>query len=200
MSIFWSKVIAKINTFLIHDLHNLSISLSFLVVPLFFILCSGLESEQCICLNRSFGCSGGIHFVFNIQVSSQLIFGSEGYITSCLADLVGTDVMCLREVCLKVGILSVVDVLVMISAQMACQVLPVYVVDEGQVIEQELLAEVTVWMRHDLAVPFVADVTVFDVATELLDVIQSLLTHENGPAFEANLAEGSVVRTFQMPL
>ena len=108
--------------------------------------------------------------------------------------------MRLRKVALKVGILSVVDILMSITTQMACQVLPVYVVDESQVIEQELLAEVAVWMRHDLSVPFVTNVSVFNVVTELLDVIQSLLTNENCSTFEANLAEGSVMCTFQMSL
>lgn len=101
---------------------------------------------------------------------------------------------------LQVGILSVVYVLVSISAQMARQMLPIYVIVKGQVIEQELLAEVTVWMWHYLAVPFIADVSVFDVGTELLYVVQSLLPDEDCTPFEANLAEGSVVRTFQMPL
>jgi len=103
-------------------------------------------------------------------------------------------------VALQIGILSVVYVLVSIAAQMAGQMLPVHVVDEGQVVEQELLAEVAVWMGHDLSVPFIADVSVFDVGTELLYVIESLLPDEDCTAFEADLAEGSVVRTFQMPL
>jgi hypothetical protein len=99
-------------------------------------------------------------------------------------------------VALQVGILSVVYVLVSIAAQVASQMLPVDVVDEGQVIEQELLAEVAVWMWHDLSVSFIADVSVFDVGTELLYVIESLLPDEDCTAFEADLAEGSVVRTF----
>jgi len=103
-------------------------------------------------------------------------------------------------VALQVGIVSVVYVLVSIAAQMAGQMLPVQVVDEGQVIEEELLAEVTVWMGHDLPVLFIADVSVFDVGTELLYVIESLLSDEDCTAFEADLAEGSVVRAFQMPL
>ena len=83
---------------------------------------------------------------------------------------------------------------------MACQMLPIEVIDEGQVIEEELLAEVAVRMWHDLSVPFVTNVTVLDVATKLLDVIQSLLSDENGSTLEANLAESSVMSALQMPL
>tara|TARA_B110000285_G_scaffold233771_1_gene308599 strand:- start:377 stop:676 length:300 start_codon:yes stop_codon:yes gene_type:complete len=97
---------------------------------------------------------------------------------------------------LQVGIFCIIYVLVVVAAQVTCQVLPVYMVDESQIIEQELLAEVTVWMRHDLAVPFVTNVTVLDVATELLDVIQSLLPDEDCSALQANFAEGLFVCAF----
>lgn len=83
---------------------------------------------------------------------------------------------------------------------MTSHVLPVYVIDEGQVIEQELLAEVTVWMWHDLSMPLVSNVAVFNMTTKLLNVIQSLLPNENSSSFETNLAESSIMRTFHMPL
>jgi hypothetical protein len=97
---------------------------------------------------------------------------------------------------LQVGILCIIYVLVGVAAQMTCQVLPVYMLDKSRIIEQELLAEVTVWMRHDLSVPFVTNVTIFDVGTELLDVIQSLLPDEDGSALEADFAECLLVCAF----
>ena len=92
MSIFRSKVIAEVNAFFVQDLHNLSVLLAVSVVLLFFIFGTCLESKKCICFDGSFG-SSGIHFVFNVQMSSQFVFGSEGYVASCFADLVWTDVM-----------------------------------------------------------------------------------------------------------
>lgn len=109
--------------------------------------------------------------MLDVQVSSQLVFGSEGDVASCLADLVRTDVMRLGEMALETCIVSVIDILMRISTQMTRHVLSVYVIDESQVIEEELLAEVTVWMWHDLSMLLVSNVAVFNMSTKLLNVI-----------------------------
>ena len=55
--------------------------------------------------------------------------------------------MRLSEVNFERGIVCVVHVLEVVAAQVACQMLTVYMVVELDVIEEEFLTEVAPWMR-----------------------------------------------------
>ena len=77
----------------------------------------------------------------------QFILREECYIALGLTLHVGANVMRLGEVNLERGIVCVVHVLEVVSAQVACQMLTVYMVVELDVVEEEFLTEVAPWMR-----------------------------------------------------
>ena len=66
-------------------------------------------------------------------------------------------------------------------------------VKELQIIEVKLLTEVTVWMWQHLSVSIIANVTELDVLSQLLHVIESLLTDKNCTALKTNFAESFVM-------
>ena len=61
--------------------------------------------------------------MLDVQMSSQLIFGLESHIAFGFASLVGADDVRSRKMDLEVFIRVVVNVFVVISAKMACQVI-----------------------------------------------------------------------------
>jgi hypothetical protein len=99
--------------------------------------------------------------MFNIQMGSELIFRSECNITLSLAHLIRTYHMALRKMNLQVCILFIVNIFVVFSADVASQMVSIQMLEECQVVEVELLAEVTVGVRQYLAVSIVAHITKF---------------------------------------
>ena len=55
-------------------------------------------------------------------------------------------------------------------------------------------------MWHDLTVPFIPDVTILNMTSELLDMVKPLLADKDSPTFETNFAESLLVRAFKMAL
>ena len=126
-------------------------------------------------------------------MGSQLVFGPERHKAFRLTDLIRTDEMRLREVILQTGVILVVDVLVVVGAQVASKMLPVQVIIECQVVEEELLAKVAVGVRQDLSMAFVTQITLLDMGPQGVHMVQTLLADEDCSAFEANFAERLLV-------
>lgn len=159
-----------------------------------------MESQEGIGLDGSvFGPDIGL-VVLDIQMGPEFVLGLEGYVALDFADLVGTDEVSLGEVVLKVLVLFVIDVFVVVAAQMAGQMLSIEVLEELQVTEEELFAEVAVRVRQHVSELVVADVTVLDVASQGFHVVQALLSDEHSPSFEADFAEGLFVLGLQVAL
>lgn len=70
------------------------------------------------------------------------------------------------------------------------------VIEEAQIVEKELLAEVTVWMWQDLAVSIISNVTLLNMASQGVDVVQALLANEHCPTFEAHFTESLFMSSF----
>ena len=88
---------------------------------------------------------------------------------------------------------------VMIPAQMAGQVLPVQMINEYQLIEEVLLAEIAPGMRQDLGLLVRARVSLLDVLLQLfVNVIESLLSYKDEPAFEAYFAKSLLMLVLEV--
>jgi len=82
-----------------------------------------------------------------VQVRFKFIFGFECHITFCLADFIRANMVSLCKVAFKVFVLFIENVLVLVATEMTYQVISINMVEEGKVIEEELLAEVTIRVR-----------------------------------------------------
>jgi hypothetical protein len=108
--------------------------------------------------------------------------------------------MGLGEVCLQVLVLFVADVLVLVSTKVAGEMVSVQVLEELQVTEEELLAEIAVRMRQDVTKLVVSYVTVLNVPSQGLDVVKALFSDEDRSTSQAHLAECLVVLGLQVAL
>ena len=100
----------------------------------------------------------------------------------------------------QIAVLVVVDVLMMICAQMTRVMLSRQVIKETQIVEVELLAEVTVRVGKDLTMSIIANITWLNMVPQGIDVVQALFTSKHRPALEADLAESLFMSSFQMSL
>lgn len=78
--------------------------------------------------------------------------------------------------------------------------LSIQMIDENQLIEEILLAEITPGVRQDLCLSICSRVTLLNVLLKLLDVVESLFSDENETTFHANFAEGLLMLSLQMLL
>lgn len=67
------------------------------------------------------------------------------------------------KVVFKILVSIIVDVFVLVSTEVASEMLSAEVVIEYLVIEEVLLTEVTPWMRQDLSLPIVAWVSILNM-------------------------------------
>lgn len=91
-------------------------------------------------------------------MSPQLIFGLESNIALGFTNLIRTDVMGKSEMLFQIFIFFVINIFVKLAAKMASEMFSREVVVEVQVVEQELVAEITKWVRHDFTVFFISEV------------------------------------------
>ncbi len=70
--------------------------------------------------------------------------------------------------------------------------------DERVAVEEELLAEVTPWVRQDFSTAVRCGVSLFNVAPQVLHVVDPLLPDEHGSAFKANETESLLMRVFHV--
>lgn len=115
-----------------------------------------------------------------------------------LAILVGTQVVRLREVDFKRGVVFVMAVLLEVSAEIACQMKLMQVLLESLCVVEELFTEVTPGMRQDLSPTIGPGVTIFNMRAQFLDVVNTLLTNEDGAALETDFAEGLLMDLFEV--
>jgi len=115
-----------------------------------------------------------------------------------LALLVGTQVVRLREVDFKRGVVFVMAVLLEVSTEIACQMKLMQVLLERLCVVEELFTEVTPGMRQDLSPTLGPGVTIFNMRAQFLDVVNTLLTNEDGAALETDFAEGLLMDLFEM--
>jgi len=67
---------------------------------------------------------------------------------------------------------------------------PVQVLAENVAVEEELFAEVTPWVRQNLSATVTRGVSMFDMVTQLLHVVNPLLANEDSATFEADKTKG----------
>ena len=96
-------------------------------------------------------------------MGSQLIFGFESHVAFGFTGLVGADYVGSWKMDFKTFIRVVVNIFVVISAKMACQVISWQVIKELQIIEVKFFTEIAVWMWQHLTMPIIANVTELDV-------------------------------------
>lgn len=74
------------------------------------------------------------------------------------------------------------------------------VIKERHIVEEELLAEIAVWMWQNLAVLFITQVALLYVRSQRVDVVEALFPDEDGSTLEAHLTECLLVASFHVPL
>lgn len=180
------KVILKIDTlFILKD--NFLLLDDFLTLELIliiFIVCS--KPKQRCHVDRA---SAPTLHVGQLNVGFHLILGLERNIALRFAFVVRANEMRFGEVLLEGRVIRVVHVFELVVAQVTRQMHPLQVVQENEVVEEVLLAEVAPGVGQDFGALFGAGVAVLNVASQLFDVVDSLLTNKDGPASEANFAE-----------
>ena len=156
-----TEVIRKIDTFLVLNLMTISTSLFLIVdVMIFFFLLVFVESKKRIGIDFA---ALFLEVVGYVKMSFQLVLSFKSDITFFFALLVRTNEMRQGEVLFEIGVFIIVDVFVVMTAQVARQVLAMQVVEELPVVEEKLLAEVAKRMRQNLAVPLITNVAFFQV-------------------------------------
>ena len=99
---------------------------------------------------------------------------------------------------LKRLVVVVVHVAILIATQVTRQVHAVQVLNKHIAVKEELLAEVTPWVGEDLCTTITRWVPMLDVSSQVLHVIDSLLTDENCAAFQADETKGLLMRVFHV--
>lgn len=69
---------------------------------------------------------------------------------------------------------------------------------ESLCVVEELFTEVTPGMRQDLSPTLSPGVTIFNMRAQFLDVVNTLLTNEDGATLETYFAEGLLMDLFEM--
>ena len=99
---------------------------------------------------------------------------------------------------LQLLIVVVEHVAEVLAAQVARQVHPMQVLAEDIAIEVELFAEVAPWVRQDLGAAIVRRVSMLYVRPQLLHVVYTLLSNEDGAALQADQTERLLMRGLHM--
>jgi len=148
-------------------------------------------------------CDTAPDLVFNGHVSLELCLRAERHIALSLAYIKRAYIVTPREVILERLVVRVVYRLErgLLRAQVTLQVTPVEVVEEDQVVEEVLVAEVAVRVGQDLRLPVRPRVTLLDMQIEaLLHIVHTLLTDEDEAALETDIAKGLQVLTLEVLL
>ncbi len=186
------EVVLKVNALFILQLYPLLLNL----LCLLKVIVSGLEAKQ----SSSVDCIGLSDSVMhNVEMGFLLVFCLERDIAFRSALVIWTDEVGLGEVALQGGVVAVVHVLVMLVAQVACQVHSLQMVQKDLVVEVVLLAEVAPRMGQDFCALLRPWVAVLNVISQLPHVVDALLSDEHRPARQTHLAESLLVRTLKVP-
>ena len=99
---------------------------------------------------------------------------------------------------LKRLVVVVVHVAILIATQVTRQVHAVQVLNKHIAVKEELLAEVTPWVGEDLCTTITRWVPMLDVSSQVLHVIDSLLTDEHCAVLKADETKGLLMRVFHV--
>jgi hypothetical protein len=102
------------------------------------------------------------------------------------------------EVTLQRRVVVVVHMLVIITAQVACEVHSLQVIMEEQLIKEELLAKITPRMWQNFSTFLRPNITIFNVVSQRLYVVNALLSNEDCATGQANLAKSLLVSCFHV--
>lgn len=194
IGILFGEVVAKVDTFRIHDCFWL---LLFKVFLSFAGVFSGArEAQKRIRIDLGLVCDARVG---NVQVGLQLVLRLEGHVALGLARVVGADVMGAGKVDLEGLVVVVEHVTEVLSAQMARQMVPLQVLVEDTAIKEELLAEVTPGVGQNFGTLFTRRVSMLNVHSQFLHVVDPLLANKHGSPFEANQAESLLMSCLHMP-
>lgn len=103
-----------------------------------------------------------------VNMRCQFILSTEGHIALGLALLIRAHKVSYRKVSLQCLISFVVHVLVVFAAQMTCQVLPVQMINEDQLIKEVFFAEIAPGVWEYLRLPVRSRIPLLDMLFQLL--------------------------------
>ena len=204
MAVFVAEVVPEINTLCILDCISLNALLSAVAtsssaaattpstaaIGLLRIIRD--EAEKRICLDFLLFAL----FVLHFDVRAKFILRSECHEAFCFANLIRANEMRQGEVGLQACVVLVIDVLVVVRAQVARQVIAAEMFKKLHIIEEEFFAEVAIRMWQYLAELVVPEVTLLDVSAECIYVVQSLLPNKHRSSFQTNLTECLFMASF----
>ena len=208
MTVLIAEVVTEINAFRIFD----RIGLDFVMLAiataspaatasaaaacLLWII--GNKTKKCIRLN--FFLSITTLFVLHFQMRLKLLLRPKGHEALSFANLVRADEVREGEMGLQITILFVMNIFVVVCAEMARIMLPIQMIKKRHIIKEKFFAKVAIWMRQYFSMSVVSEIALFDVGAEGVDVVEPLLPYENRPALKTNLAESFLVASFEMAL
>ncbi len=136
-----------------------------------------------------------------VHMRCQFILCAECHVALGLTLFIWTHKVCDSKMRFQRQIRLVVHIFVMVPAQMTCQVLSIQMIDEHQLVEEILLAEITPGMRQYLCLSICARISLLNMLLQLLvDVVESLLSDEDEATFHTNFAKSLLVLSLQMLL
>ena len=130
--------------------------------------------------------SGNVHHIY---VSLEFALSLEGHIALTPALLVGATKVGSIEVDLERLIIVVEHISVSIATEVTRQMHTVEVLSKTDIIEEKFFAKVAPWVRQDLCPFIISRVTVLNMITQLLNVVDALLADEHCATFETDKAE-----------
>lgn len=111
-------------------------------------------------------------------MSFQFILSFKGHVAPGLAQLIWAQKMGPSKVGLKALVVSVVNVFVILTTQVASQVLSAQVVEEFLIIEEVFLTKITPRMRQYFCLLVVSWVSILYVSSQMFNVINPLFSYE----------------------
>ena len=128
-------------------------------------------------------------YMHHIYVSLEFALSLEGHIALIPTLLVGTTKVRSIEVDFERLIIVVEHISVLIATEVTRQMHTVEVLSKDDIVEEEFFAKVTPRMWQDLGSLITCRVTVFDMITQLLNMVDALLADEHCATLETNKAE-----------
>lgn len=135
-----------------------------------------------------------------VHMCCQFILCAECHVALGLALFIRTHKVSDSKMRFQGQIRLVVHVFVMVPAQMTCQVLSIQMIDEHQLVEEILLAEITPGVRQYFCLSVRTRISLLNMLPHMLDVVESLLSDEDEATFQTNFAESLLMLSLQMLL
>ena len=137
--------------------------------------------------------------MLDVNMGGKLVLSAKSHIALGLALIVGTHKVSYGKVSLQSLICLIVHILVVFTAQMACKMHSIQMINEYQLVEEVFFAEIAPRVRQDLSLLFSARVSMFDMLRKLFaHIVESLLSDKHQAALHAYFAESLLVLTLQV--